>query len=62
LVRDYKGPKCTILVDQGADDNFLKSSQLLPENLVQAAKENEHLVNVNLRTQEVSIFNFNKNK
>ena len=56
MVRDYKGPKCTILVDQGADDNFLKSNQLCPENLVQAAKENESLVAVSLRMQEVITF------
>jgi len=56
LVKSYKGQKCTILVDQGADDNFLKSNQLCPENLVQAAKENESLVDVSLRIQEVIIF------
>ena len=55
MVGDYKGPKCTILVDQGADDNFLKSNQLCPENLVQAAKENESLVSVSLRMHQVSI-------
>ncbi|XP_050517365.1 S-formylglutathione hydrolase [Diabrotica virgifera virgifera] len=38
LVKKYNGPPLELLLDQGLEDNFLKSEQLLPENLVQACK------------------------
>ncbi|XP_046744010.1 S-formylglutathione hydrolase [Diprion similis] len=50
LIKKYKGPRLDILIDQGTNDNFLTKSQLLPENLVAAAKETG--VSVNLRLQE----------
>lgn len=36
LVGKYKGPKVEILVDQGADDEFLALGELMPEKLVEA--------------------------
>ena len=39
-----------ILIDQGSADNFLTGGQLLPENLVSAAKEKG--VKVDYRLQE----------
>lgn len=50
LVRKYKGPPLTLLIDQGKEDNFLKEKQLLPERLLEAARENG--VAVTLRMQE----------
>ncbi|XP_056630694.1 S-formylglutathione hydrolase [Diorhabda sublineata] len=38
LVKKYNGPPLELLLDQGLEDNFLKSKQLLPENLVEACK------------------------
>uniref|UniRef100_A0A1X7VCP2 S-formylglutathione hydrolase n=2 Tax=Amphimedon queenslandica TaxID=400682 RepID=A0A1X7VCP2_AMPQE len=39
LVKSYKGPNLGyILIDQGADDNFLKEKQLLPEAFVDACR------------------------
>jgi len=38
-----------ILIEQGADDNFLSGGQLLPENLVEAAKSVGQKVTMNLR-------------
>lgn len=40
LVKNYNGPPLDILIDQGKDDQFLKQGQLLPENLLKAAKDN----------------------
>jgi S-formylglutathione hydrolase len=51
LLREYNGPACTLLVDQGLEDNFLKQNQLQPESLVEASKENS-LVSVDLRNRE----------
>lgn len=39
LVKKYNGPPLDILVDQGKEDKFLKNGQLLPENLLSAAKD-----------------------
>jgi S-formylglutathione hydrolase len=50
-VKAYTGPACTLLIDQGQEDNFLKQNQLQPESLVEASKENS-LVTVELRSQE----------
>lgn len=49
LIRTYKGPKSTILIDQGADDEFLKVGQLLPENFVRAAEEVNHPVKLRMQ-------------
>mmetsp|Transcript_9150 Transcript_9150/g.14112 ORF Transcript_9150/g.14112 Transcript_9150/m.14112 type:complete len:689 (+) Transcript_9150:119-2185(+) len=38
-----------ILIEQGADDNFLSGGQLLPENLVEAAKSVGQKVTMNMR-------------
>ncbi|XP_011210309.2 S-formylglutathione hydrolase [Bactrocera dorsalis] len=43
LATKYAGTPLEILIDQGSDDNFLKEKQLLPENLLNAAAENDHL-------------------
>ena len=53
LLKAYKGPACSILVDQGNEDQFLKVNQLLPEKLVEAGKENS-LVDVKVRYHEVT--------
>ncbi|XP_017767580.1 PREDICTED: coiled-coil domain-containing protein 39 isoform X1 [Eufriesea mexicana] len=39
LAKKYNGPPLDILVDQGKEDKFLKDDQLLPENLLSAAKD-----------------------
>lgn len=39
LAKIYNGPPLDILIDQGKEDSFLKDSQLLPENLLSAAKD-----------------------
>jgi S-formylglutathione hydrolase len=51
LLKSYVGPECTILIDQGLADDFLPKGQLLPENLVEASKENK-LVSIDLRNRE----------
>ncbi|XP_004537288.1 S-formylglutathione hydrolase [Ceratitis capitata] len=43
LATAYAGNPLEILVDQGSQDNFYKEKQLLPENLLNAAAENDHL-------------------
>ncbi|KMQ93007.1 coiled-coil domain-containing protein 39-like protein [Lasius niger] len=40
LAKKYNGPPLDILIDQGKEDQFLKQDQLLPENLLNAAKDN----------------------
>ncbi|XP_015608683.1 S-formylglutathione hydrolase isoform X2 [Cephus cinctus] len=50
LTKKYNGPPLEILIDQGTEDIFLKQSQLLPENLLAAAKETE--LRLILRLQE----------
>ena len=51
LVKNYTGPpKSYILIDQGKDDNFLTEKQLLPQNFVEACKDNS--IPVVLRMQE----------
>lgn len=49
LIKNYKGPELHILIDQGAEDQFLKDKQLLPENLKAAANENGIEVNVHMK-------------
>ncbi|CAL8072962.1 unnamed protein product [Orchesella dallaii] len=49
LMKTYDGPERNILVDQGDDDEFLKT-HLLPENLKAAAEANPK-IQVNLRMQ-----------
>lgn len=39
LAKKYNGPPLDILIDQGKEDNFLKQGQLLPENLLNVAKD-----------------------
>ena len=56
LVKKFDERQIDILVDQGADDSFLRDgedehNQFLPDNLVAAAKGNE-FVNVNMRMQD----------
>lgn len=36
LAASYEGPQLDILIDQGGDDQFLSSSQLLPDHLIAA--------------------------
>ena len=38
LLKTYDGPALRCLVDQGTADSFYEKKQLLPENLVEAAK------------------------
>ncbi|XP_063223790.1 S-formylglutathione hydrolase isoform X2 [Bacillus rossius redtenbacheri] len=49
LVKNYSGPALNILVDQGTEDQFYKESQLLPENLKDAAKKADVPLTLNLR-------------
>jgi hypothetical protein len=58
LIKSYKGQECSILIEQGKEDDFYKKEQLLPENLVKASKEECKLVSINLRYQEVVFINF----
>ena len=51
MVKTYNGPQTSLLIDQGIDDKFLKENQLLPESLVNSAKEN-NLVEINLRNHD----------
>lgn len=37
LVSKYDGPPLELFIDQGAEDQFLKEDQLLPNNLTDAA-------------------------
>ena len=39
LIGKYNGPPLEIFVDQGSEDQFLKENQLLPNNLIDAAKK-----------------------
>ncbi|KAH9260781.1 S-formylglutathione hydrolase [Batrachochytrium salamandrivorans] len=39
----YSGKKLSMLVDQGSEDSFLHSKQLLPDTLVGSAKQNTNL-------------------
>lgn len=49
LLATYEGPKSTILIDQGADDEFLEVGQLLPDNFVSVAKQVNHPVNLRMQ-------------
>merc|ERR1719378_882495 len=51
LVKNYSGPLCDILIDQGKSDNFYTAGQLLPDNFVNACKDNKSC-NATLRVQE----------
>ncbi|KAG5679892.1 hypothetical protein PVAND_009429 [Polypedilum vanderplanki] len=39
LVAKYNGPPLELFIDQGSEDQFLKENQLLPNNLIEAAKK-----------------------
>ncbi|XP_054742215.1 S-formylglutathione hydrolase [Anastrepha obliqua] len=43
LATVYAGPPLEILIDQGTKDNFYTAKQLLPENLLNVATDNDHL-------------------
>lgn len=49
LIAQYKRQACTILIDQGSADNFLKQNQLNPDNLKTSETT---LASVDLRMQE----------
>jgi len=50
LSKSYAGPKLSLLIDQGAADNFYTQKQLLPEDLVSASEGNDKLnVILNMR-------------
>lgn len=53
LVKQHKG-KFEALIDVGDGDNFYKHKQLLPENLVEAAKMKGQADGIQLRVQPVS--------
>jgi len=54
LAKKYNGPPLDILIDQGKEDQFLKQlpNQLLPENLLNAAKDNDNGIALTLRFQD----------
>jgi len=52
LIGTYEGPELDILIDVGTGDNFYKQKQLLPENLVDAAKKVGKEKGVTVRFQE----------
>lgn len=52
LAESYSGPELDILIDQGRDDQFLSSSQLLPDNLIAACSNKK--IPVVFRLQQVS--------
>lgn len=52
LCESYAGPELDILIDQGREDQFLTSSQLLPDNLIAACSKKK--IPLALRLQEVS--------
>ena len=39
LVVSYNGPPLELFIDQGSEDQFLKENQLLPKNLIEAARK-----------------------
>lgn len=43
LVRNYNGAPIEVLIDQGADDEFLHKGQLLPGNFIEAARQSERV-------------------
>lgn len=49
LLASYEGPQTEILIDQGAEDEFLTGKQLLPEDLVAAAEKKNFPVNYRLQ-------------
>lgn len=50
LMKNYSGPKTSLLIDQGAEDKFLQDGQLQPENLAAVCKSKG--VHLDLRMQE----------
>jgi len=50
LVKQWEGP-LKMLIDVGTGDNFYKQGQLLPENLIEAAKSAGNDKGINLRMQ-----------
>lgn len=51
LAKNYSGPPCHVLIDQGKADNFFVDGQLLPDNFSNACQKNP-ACNVTLRMQE----------
>ncbi|RMZ83496.1 hypothetical protein DV737_g1566, partial [Chaetothyriales sp. CBS 132003] len=51
LLKKWTGQPLDILIDVGTGDNFYKQGQLLPENLLAAAKEAGHEKGVHVRFQ-----------
>lgn len=51
LSKKYNGPPLSILADQGTADGFLEKKQLLPDNLIEATKDNSSLA-CTVRMQE----------
>ncbi len=49
LVAKYNGPPLELFIDQGDQDQFLKDGQLLPNNLMEAARNNQVPYIYNLR-------------
>ncbi|XP_065354917.1 S-formylglutathione hydrolase [Calliphora vicina] len=43
LAKNYAGAPLELFVDQGSEDDFLKQKQLLPDNLLGATANNDHL-------------------
>lgn len=43
LVRNYNGSPMEVVIDQGADDEFLHKGQLLPGNFIEAARQSERI-------------------
>lgn len=58
LIATFSGPKSEILVDQGLADGFLDKQQLLPENLVAAAKAANHPVQLRMHEDYDHSYNF----
>jgi len=51
LAKAYDGPNTKVFIDQGADDDFLKSGQLLPENFEKAV-EGKSNIELKLKMRE----------
>jgi len=49
LVGKFAAARGKILIDQGAEDSFLKSQQLLPENFGKACQEAQHPVDIRMQ-------------
>lgn len=58
LIGKWRGGRFDCLIDVGTGDNFYKQKQLLPENLVEAAKESGNDEGLVVRYQPVSSLAF----